>query len=660
MERWLHQHIFKVGWLLTHNFHTTTVLYYTFFLPGVLLHEVVTWLVAGIVNVRAKGAIAWPERQDIGELRLNFVQITQRITPLQQFIISVAPLTVGMLVTWHVANNVFRLEAVLQTMSSGSLTDVSAGINQLVSVPDFWLWFYLLFTISNTMFSGVMRTLSTWRSLLLAGLVILTAVGIVGVTSSLLASIAVSLQQVLTILLEIIVFLIGINLLVTLFLGTVESLIERATGHSATFRKGRMITMTRAEALAEREKDRSRITRRTVKTPRNPAADSHIRSIYALPLPVPGAPTRDATTQLELALPAPAETPAARSPIAINPPLGSPSQAEPLAATPAALSPTPKPARPSTGPVTTEKPPEPARPAPAASPVRPSTKPLFGDPSSAEEDPAQETSAAPAAFARPALSPSPAPNRFGRPAAPQEEAPESADDNTPQDSAPSAPSLKPTGFAARPSLATASAPAPERPAPEPAAQPEQESQVDDEDAEAAFPDALADEPPSQPARPASFSSPFSRPAAPSPAEKPGKDDTAAEAAFPDALADEPPSQPARPASFSSPFSRPAASSDRSPFASSQPGAQPPPPAERPATPRNPAYNQLASRPPSPFQRPAAPLSAQAPRQADDEADAPRKRLLEPEENEDEELRYEKDDEFFYSEDEAEAGFSDDD
>lgn len=111
MERWLHQHIFKVGWLLTHNFHTTTVLYYTFFLPGVLLHEVVTWLVAGIVNVRAKGAIAWPERQDIGELRLNFVQITQRISPLQQFIISVAPLTVGMLVTWHVANNVFRLEA---------------------------------------------------------------------------------------------------------------------------------------------------------------------------------------------------------------------------------------------------------------------------------------------------------------------------------------------------------------------------------------------------------------------------------------------------------------------------------------------------------------------------------------------------------------------
>ena len=67
IERWLHQHIFKVGWLLTNNFQTTTVLYYILFLPGILLHECSLWLAAGILNVRAERAIEFPAEQEIGE-----------------------------------------------------------------------------------------------------------------------------------------------------------------------------------------------------------------------------------------------------------------------------------------------------------------------------------------------------------------------------------------------------------------------------------------------------------------------------------------------------------------------------------------------------------------------------------------------------------------
>jgi hypothetical protein len=66
LERSLHQRIFKVGWLLSKNSQTTTILYYTFFLPGVALHELVLWLVAGFLDVRAERAIAWPQKQEIG------------------------------------------------------------------------------------------------------------------------------------------------------------------------------------------------------------------------------------------------------------------------------------------------------------------------------------------------------------------------------------------------------------------------------------------------------------------------------------------------------------------------------------------------------------------------------------------------------------------
>ena len=83
LERWLHQHMFKVGWLLTKNLQTTTILYYTFFLPGVVLHEFIYWLVAGILNVRAERAIAWPEAQAIAELKLNFIKLARNTSRIK-------------------------------------------------------------------------------------------------------------------------------------------------------------------------------------------------------------------------------------------------------------------------------------------------------------------------------------------------------------------------------------------------------------------------------------------------------------------------------------------------------------------------------------------------------------------------------------------------
>ena len=102
----MHQHIFKVGWLLTQNYETTTILYYTFFLPGIILHEVIYWLVAGLLDVRAERSIKWPEKQEIGELRLNFVQLARRTGRIQRAIISSAPLIIGLVIVWLMATNI--------------------------------------------------------------------------------------------------------------------------------------------------------------------------------------------------------------------------------------------------------------------------------------------------------------------------------------------------------------------------------------------------------------------------------------------------------------------------------------------------------------------------------------------------------------------------
>ena len=296
IERWLHQHIFKVGWLVTRNYQTTTILYYTIFLPGVLLHEITYWLMAGALNVSAERAIQWPEAQEIGELKLNFVRISPKAGIYRRAIITATPLIVALLIIWFAANNIFDLGKALQIMGGGDLNDVAAGLRHLTNAPNFWLWVYLIFTISNTMYPSVPKDLQGWRTVVGAVGIIALLMFVVGAQSA-MTLVSVSVSQFLAVFQGILIFIIFINVLVTIVLGTIESAIERMTGNSATFKRGKMITMTREEVVALRRKDRERVRKQqslaTTGPRRNAAADMGIGSVYLLMLPVPGGPDEE-------------------------------------------------------------------------------------------------------------------------------------------------------------------------------------------------------------------------------------------------------------------------------------------------------------------------------------------------------------------------------
>ena len=243
IERWLHQHIFKVGWLLSHNFETTTILYYTVFLPGVLLHEIIYWLMAGVMNVHAERSIQWPEKQEIGQLKLNFIKLTPKAHPLKLAIISATPLIIGLLAIWIIGVNIFQLETVMALASTGQLEDVSKAFSFLISAPDFWLWFYVSFTIANTMFPTIPKDMRGWW--LIGGTigVILITLAILGVGQTILTQASLTFAQFLNSLSATLMLTIGINFVMVMILGLIEYTIERITGHSATFQKGKMITM---------------------------------------------------------------------------------------------------------------------------------------------------------------------------------------------------------------------------------------------------------------------------------------------------------------------------------------------------------------------------------------------------------------------------------
>lgn len=288
----MHQHIFKVGWLLTHNRSTTVVFYYTAFLPGIALRTLCRWLVAGILKVRATRSAHLPAHDEISELQLNLVQISPDTRARKRFIIEGAPVIFAFALLWLIATDVLDLAPSLRIMTGGALADIGWAIKSLVGQPDFWLWFYLMFTIANTMLPPISQGLRERRRLIAA--VILASAFAVGLASNVesMAALGSNARGMLGSLSYVLLATSIINFVMALALGLIEAIIERITGHSATFDDGKLITRTRQQARAERgdraRPRRPRPTRHAAPKPQRPA-----RSIYALPLPIPGPPGQE-------------------------------------------------------------------------------------------------------------------------------------------------------------------------------------------------------------------------------------------------------------------------------------------------------------------------------------------------------------------------------
>lgn len=303
LQRWLHQHIFKVGWLLTKNSRTTTILYYIFFLPGVVLNQFVYWLVAGLLDVRADRAIRMPETQEIGELKLNFVKLSPKAGRFKSTLISTAPFLAGIIAMWFIATNVFNVPGVLATMSSGTMDDMGAGIGQLLSTPDVWLWFYLAFAISNTMMSPNPQALRGWWRIVGVVVAAVAVLFIVGIGGPMFANgLTQPIYSALDLFAGTFAVIIVLDLFMTAVLAVIENTYEWITGDSATFTNGKMVAIRRTELQAQRQQETARTQLKAGRRSSALPTSSGPPSIYKMPLPLPGAPGKEAVTQLPTAI----------------------------------------------------------------------------------------------------------------------------------------------------------------------------------------------------------------------------------------------------------------------------------------------------------------------------------------------------------------------
>ena len=148
-ERWIHRHLQGAALLMAGDREVAVVLYALPLFPGVVLHELSHAAAALLLGARI-GRISLRPTLTGEHIRLGAVPV-QKTGPVRASFIGLAPLLVGSAVILLIGYAALGLEAVGTALANQDWRRMSAGLRQALTAPDAWVWFYVIFAVSNTM-----------------------------------------------------------------------------------------------------------------------------------------------------------------------------------------------------------------------------------------------------------------------------------------------------------------------------------------------------------------------------------------------------------------------------------------------------------------------------------------------------------------------------
>jgi hypothetical protein len=173
LQRVLHREIQADFLILTRRPGITQAAFALIFFPGVFLHELSHFLVAKILGVPTGTFSLIPQAQPDGKLRLGYVE-TGSGGILRDALIGVAPLVTGCIFVAYTGIYRLHLLPLWEYIRIAEWSGFWTGLTQVLRSPDFWLWFYLTFTVSSTM----MPSASDRHAWLPVGLFMLALIGL--------------------------------------------------------------------------------------------------------------------------------------------------------------------------------------------------------------------------------------------------------------------------------------------------------------------------------------------------------------------------------------------------------------------------------------------------------------------------------------------------
>lgn len=150
VKRWITRHLQELSLRWVGDPDVALFIYFVIVLPGVVIHELSHWLMAKMLGVRVSGLAIGPVRKGRSQrVSLGSVRVS-KVDPVRASLIGLAPILGATAVILLIGNLVLGVDELAQAMEGGA-HQLAARLELLTQVPDFWLWLYLIFSVSNAM-----------------------------------------------------------------------------------------------------------------------------------------------------------------------------------------------------------------------------------------------------------------------------------------------------------------------------------------------------------------------------------------------------------------------------------------------------------------------------------------------------------------------------
>jgi len=231
LQRSLHREIQVIFLLITHRSEITLFIFSLLFLPGVFLHELSHFLMALLLRVRTGKFSLVPQPLDNGRLRMGYVE-TARTDIVRDALIGAAPLLTGGIFIIFARITHLHLDNLWLDLLDGGPGALISSLEILVKVPDFWLWFYLIFAVSSTMMpSSADRR--AWLPISVVLLIIFALVLTAGLGPWMLEHLAPLVNSSLRVVAVVFGISVAVHLVLMLPLLGFRQLLEKITGFRA-------------------------------------------------------------------------------------------------------------------------------------------------------------------------------------------------------------------------------------------------------------------------------------------------------------------------------------------------------------------------------------------------------------------------------------------
>lgn len=237
LQRGLHHEIQAIFLILTRRADVSMGLFSILFFPGVLLHEGSHFLMARLLGVRTGRFSLLPRPLPNGRMQLGFVE-TASTDWVRDALIGAAPLVAGGLFVAYIGVYQLGLPDFWEQARSGNMQSIFQGLSTLYSQPDFWLWFYLTFTISSTMLPSASDR-RAWLPLTLVAGVLLGLSLLTGAGPWLLENLAPILNRLLLAVASVFGISVFVHLVLLLPTFTLRHLLAWLTG--VKLARGRLV-----------------------------------------------------------------------------------------------------------------------------------------------------------------------------------------------------------------------------------------------------------------------------------------------------------------------------------------------------------------------------------------------------------------------------------